>query len=106
MRNPLPPLSSLRSFEAVARQLSFSKAAEELHVTPGAVSQQIRVLEELLGTKLFDRTRRSVSLSDAGARMLPDIQAGLEHYRARSAARRLLSASAHCDDQRGALVRI
>src|SRR4029077_4217127 len=78
MRKPLPPLSSLRSFEAVARQLSFSNAAEELHVTPGAVSQQIRALEELLGTKLFDRTRRSVSLSDAGARMLPDIQAGLE----------------------------
>ena len=78
MRKLLPPLSSLRAFEAVARQLSFSKAAEELHVTPGAVSQQIRALEELLGTKLFDRTRRSVSLSDAGARMLPDIQAGLE----------------------------
>lgn len=78
MRKPLPPLSSLRSFEAVARQLSFSRAAEELHVTPGAVSQQIRALEELLGTKLFDRTRRSVSLSDAGARMLPDVQAGLE----------------------------
>jgi LysR family transcriptional regulator, glycine cleavage system transcriptional activator len=78
MRQPLPPLSSLRSFEAVARQLSFSKAAEELHVTPGAISQQIRALEELLGAKLFDRTRRSVSLSDAGAHMLPDIQAGLE----------------------------
>jgi len=78
MRKPLPPLSSLRSFEAVARQLSFSRAAEELHVTPGAVSQQIRALEELLGTKLFERTRRSVSLSDAGARMLPDVQAGLE----------------------------
>ena len=47
-------------------------------MTPGAVSQQIRALEELLGAKLFDRTRRSVSLSDTGARMLPDIQAGLE----------------------------
>jgi LysR family transcriptional regulator, glycine cleavage system transcriptional activator len=78
MRKRLPPLSSLRSFEAVARLLSFSRAAEELHVTPGAVSQQIRALEELLGTKLFDRTRRSVSLSDVGARMLPDVQAGLE----------------------------
>ena len=78
MIKQLPPLSSLRSFEAVARQLSFSKAAEELHVTPGAVSQQIRSLEELLGTKLFDRTRRSVALTDAATTMLPDVQAGLE----------------------------
>jgi LysR family transcriptional regulator, glycine cleavage system transcriptional activator len=78
MRKPLPPLSSLRSFEAVARQLSFSKAAEELHVTPGAVSQQIRGLEELLGAKLFDRTRRWVALTDIAVRMLPDIQAGLD----------------------------
>jgi LysR family glycine cleavage system transcriptional activator len=78
MRKPLPPLSLLRSFEAVARQLSFSKAAEELHVTPGAVSQQIRALEELLGAKLFDRTRRSVILTEAGVRMLPDIQSGLD----------------------------
>jgi len=78
MRKPLPPLSALRAFEAVARQLSFSKAAAELHVTPGAISQRIRALEELLGTKLFERTRRSVSLSDAGARILPDLQAGLE----------------------------
>jgi LysR family glycine cleavage system transcriptional activator len=78
MVRPLPPLSSLRSFEAVARQLSFSKAAEELHVTPGAISQQVRSLEELLGTRLFDRTRRSVALTDAAMRMLPHIQAGLE----------------------------
>ena len=78
MRKPLPPLSSLRSFEAVARQLSFSKAARELHVTPGAVSQQIRALEDLLGAKLFDRTRRWVALTDTAARMLPDVQAGFD----------------------------
>jgi LysR family transcriptional regulator, glycine cleavage system transcriptional activator len=78
MGKPLPPLSSLRSFEAVARQLSFSKAADELHVTAGAVSQQIRALEELLGTRLFDRTKRSVALTEVATRMLPDIQAGLE----------------------------
>jgi len=72
MARSLPPLSSLRSFEAVARLLSFSKAAEELHVTPGAISQQIRSLEELLGTRLFDRTRRSVALTDVAIRMLPD----------------------------------
>jgi LysR family glycine cleavage system transcriptional activator len=68
----------LRSFEAVARQLSFSKAAQELHVTPGAVSQQISSLEGMLGTRLFDRTRRSVALTNAGMHMLPDLQAGLE----------------------------
>ena len=78
MVESLRPLSTLRSFEAVARQLSFSKAAVELHVTPGAVSQQIRSLEELLDMRLFERTIRSVALTDAGLRMLPDIQAGLE----------------------------
>ena len=78
MPKSLPSLNSLRSFEAVARHLSFSKAAEELHVTPGAVSQQIRALEELLGARLFDRTKRSVALTNAATRMLPDIQAGLE----------------------------
>ncbi len=71
-------MSTLRSFEAVARQLSFSKAAQELHVTPGAVSQQISSLEDMLGIRLFDRTRRSVTLTDAAMHMLPDIQAGLE----------------------------
>ena len=78
MSRPLPPLSSLRSFEAVARQLSFSKAAEELNVTAGAVSQQIRAFEERLGAKLFERTRRSVALTRLAARMLPDVQAGLD----------------------------
>jgi LysR family glycine cleavage system transcriptional activator len=48
----------LRSFEAVARRLSFSRAAAELHVTPGAVSQQIRTLEARLGTRLFDNAAR------------------------------------------------
>src|ERR1044072_4026879 len=75
---PLPPLSSLRAFEAVARRLSFSRAAEDLHVTPGAVSQQIRFLEQHLGESLFARPRRSVALTEAGMKMLPEIQAGLE----------------------------
>jgi LysR family transcriptional regulator, glycine cleavage system transcriptional activator len=74
----LPPLGSLRAFEAVARWLSFTRAADELHVTPGAVSQQVRQLEELLGQRLFVRTKRSVALTETGMRMLPDIQAGLE----------------------------
>jgi LysR family transcriptional regulator, glycine cleavage system transcriptional activator len=78
MVKSLPPLSTLRSFEAVTRQLSFTKAAVEFHLTPGAVSQQIRSLEEVLDMRLFERTRRSVALTDAGTRMLPDIQAGQE----------------------------
>jgi len=75
---PVPSLGSLRAFEAVARNLSFTRAAEELHVTPGAVSQQIRTLEQLLGERLFVRTRRSVALTEAAIRILPEIQAGLE----------------------------
>jgi LysR family glycine cleavage system transcriptional activator len=78
MSDRLPPLASLRAFEAVARRLSFSRAADELHVTPGAVSQQIRFLEQHLGETLFARTRRSVALTEAGMKMLPDIQSGLE----------------------------
>src|SRR5262245_33895022 len=78
MSERLPPLSSLRAFEAVARRLSFSRAAEDLHVTPGAVSQQIRFLEQYLGESLFERTRRSVALTETGMKMLPEIQAGLE----------------------------
>lgn len=78
MAGQIPPLGSLRAFEAVARRLSFTKAADELHVTPGSVSQQVRQLEELLGQRLFARTKRSVALTEAGMRMLPDIQAGLE----------------------------
>jgi len=92
-----PPLSSLRSFEAVARQLSFSKAVEELHVTPGAINQQIRSLEDSSRPLalfphsppqhpipaseeawLFDGTRRSVALTNTAVRILPDIQPGLE----------------------------
>ena len=74
----LPPLSALLAFEAVARRLSFSRAAEELHVTPGAVSQQVRALEQRMGEALFHRTRRSVGLTTAALRMLPDVQAGFQ----------------------------
>ena len=78
MVGQLPPLGSLRAFEAVARRLSFTRAADELHVTPGAVSQQVRQLEEILGQRLFVRTKRSVVLTEIGMRMLPDVQAGLD----------------------------
>jgi len=64
----LPPLNALRAFEAAARHLSFLKAAEELHVTAGAISQQIRTLEDHLGLKLFRRLPRGVLLTDAGQR--------------------------------------
>jgi LysR family glycine cleavage system transcriptional activator len=78
MAKTLPSLSALLAFEAVARRLSFSRAAEDLHVTPGAISQQIRLLEGLLGESLFARTKRSVALTELGMQMLPDVQLGLE----------------------------
>ena len=60
MSGHLPPLSALRAFEAAARQMSFSKAADELHVTPAAISHQIHALEQDLGVKLFHRLNRSI----------------------------------------------
>ena len=56
--NHLPPLSALRAFEAAARLKSFSKAADELHVTPAAISHQIHALEADLGIRLFHRLNR------------------------------------------------
>jgi LysR family glycine cleavage system transcriptional activator len=64
MPKSLPPLNSLRTFEAVARLRSFTRAARELHVTPAAVSHQIRGLEEYLGVTLFRRTTRKLALTD------------------------------------------
>ncbi|MBW6398864.1 transcriptional regulator GcvA [Roseomonas sp. HJA6] len=66
MSSRLPPLASLRAFEAAARHLSFAKAAEDLLVTPGAVSQQVKQLEDWLGVALFRRLPRGVLLTDAG----------------------------------------
>jgi LysR family transcriptional regulator, glycine cleavage system transcriptional activator len=66
MARRLPPLNSLRAFEAAARHLSFTRAAEELHVTPAAISHQIKALEDHLGVKLFRRLNRAVLLTDAG----------------------------------------
>ncbi len=78
MRRKLPPLTSLRAFDAAARTLSFRKAAQELHVTPTAVSHQIRALEEWLGVRLFERTTRSVRLTDAGALYLPAVHTAFD----------------------------
>jgi len=72
----LPPLNSLRAFEAAGRHLSFSKAADELNVTPGAISQQIRSLEEFLDLSLFKRRNRSIVLTDAGQIFLPLLSDG------------------------------
>lgn len=78
--NRLPPLNALRAFESAGRQLSFSQAAAELHVTPGAISQQIRILEDFLETRLFKRMNRSIVLTDAGQLFLPLISGGFAQF--------------------------
>lgn len=70
MSRKLPPLTALRAFEAVARHRSMARAAEELHVTPAAVSQQIRQLEELFGQPLFRRGRQ-ITLTESAEAALP-----------------------------------
>lgn len=69
----LPPLNALRAFEAAARHLSVKNAADELCVTPGAVSQLIKTLELHLGTPLFRRASRGIFLTDAGQAYLPPV---------------------------------
>ncbi len=81
MRNPMPPLNALRAFEATARHLSFSKAADELHVTPAALSHQIRGLEDMLQLKLFHRRARAIELTDAGRLLYPGVQVGFQNLR-------------------------
>lgn len=78
---PMPPLSALRAFEAAARHLSLTRAAEELHVTPGALSHQIRGLEDLLGVKLFERKVRAIALTSAGRQLYPGLQTGFGQIR-------------------------
>jgi LysR family transcriptional regulator, glycine cleavage system transcriptional activator len=70
----LPPLNALRTFEAAARHLSFTKAAEELFVTQAAVSHQIRTLEDHLGARLFRRMNRGLLLTDEGQALLPAVR--------------------------------
>ncbi|MBL4909601.1 MAG: transcriptional regulator GcvA [Alteromonadaceae bacterium] len=74
MASRLPPLNALRAFEASARQLSFTKAAEELFVTQAAISHQIKSLEEHLGIKLFMRKNRALLLSEEGQAYYLDIK--------------------------------
>jgi LysR family glycine cleavage system transcriptional activator len=73
----LPPLPAIRVFEAVARHLSFTKAAAELGVTQAAVSYQIKQLEDRVGTALFRRLTRKLALTETGQRMVPPVRDAL-----------------------------
>lgn len=75
----LPPLNALRAFEVAARHLSFTRAAAELYVTPAAVGQQVRLLEDFMGVQLFRRENRALILTQAGRACLPGIREGFEH---------------------------
>lgn len=74
----LPPLNPVRSFEAAARNGSFTKAAEELHVTTVAISRQVAVLEGYFGAPLFERLHQTLKLTQAGRDFLPDATAALD----------------------------
>ena len=78
MTRRLPPLNSLRAFEAAARHLSFKAAAEELNVTPAAISQQVRALEEQCGRPLFRRLTRALELTEAGSAAAPLLGEGFD----------------------------
>jgi LysR family transcriptional regulator, glycine cleavage system transcriptional activator len=86
MRRRLPPLNALPSFEAAARHLSFSRAADELRVTHGAVSRAVRNLEDHLGVQLMVRATRSVRLTPIGAFFAAEIREALEHLAAAASA--------------------
>lgn len=92
----LPPLNSLRAFEAAARHLSFKLAAGELSVTPTAISHQIRSLEDALGFPLFHRLTRAIELTPRGRAMLPKVREGLDAFAA-------AIESTRCHDEGGRL---
>jgi LysR family glycine cleavage system transcriptional activator len=83
----LPPLKPLRAFEAAARHLSFKLAARELHVTPAAVGQQVKALEDRLGVRLFERLHKQLTLTPAGQEYVTSVQKGF--YRIADATERL-----------------
>jgi LysR family glycine cleavage system transcriptional activator len=84
-----PPLHALRAFEAAARHLSFSRAAEELGVSPAAISQQIQQIEEFAGQPLFKRLTRRVELTDAGAAAAPLVREAMSLFQEASRVMRL-----------------
>ena len=74
-------MNTLRAFEAAARLLSFTRAAEELHVTQAAISHQIKALETAIGVRLFRRLNRSLLMTEAGQRYLPVVRDALDALR-------------------------
>jgi LysR family transcriptional regulator, glycine cleavage system transcriptional activator len=82
MRRHLPPLNTLKAFEAAARHESFTRAAEELHVTQGAISQRVKALETELGIQLFKRERQSLITTSAGREYLGVVRTALDHIAA------------------------
>lgn len=91
MDRRLPPLNALRAFEAAARHLSVKLAAEELCVTPGAVSQMLKTLETHLGVRLFERVTRGIYLTEAGREYLPAVRNGFRQIA--DASRRIAAAT-------------
>lgn len=81
MKDLIPPLIALRAFEAAGRHLSFKNASLELNVTPAAISQQIKLLEDRLGVPLFLRQTRALELTEHGQKLLPKICEGFESFR-------------------------
>jgi LysR family transcriptional regulator, glycine cleavage system transcriptional activator len=78
----LPPLNALRAFESSARLGSFARAASELHVTPTAISHQIKILEQYLGCSLFQRLPNGLKLTMRGQTLLPHVEAGFDQFEA------------------------
>lgn len=85
MRSRLPPLNALRAFDATARHLTVAKAADELSVTPSAVSHQLRTLEDSLGVQLFTRNKTRLKLTPHGESLLPSIRAAFQMIAAAAA---------------------
>ncbi len=81
MPTSLPPLTALKAFEAAACHLSLKKAAEEMNVTPAAVSHQIQQLEDLLGVRLFRRVHRGIELTEVAQACIPKLQEGFDCLR-------------------------
>ncbi len=82
MPDRLPPLTALRAFDAAARHMSFAKAAEELNVTPAALSFQIKSLEDHLGEPVFKRLNRAVELTEAGRTLAPGVEDAFQRLHA------------------------
>jgi LysR family glycine cleavage system transcriptional activator len=98
MQRHLPPLNSLRAFEAAARLGGFSQAAAELHVTHGAVSRHVQLLEAWLGTPMFRRSNRRVVLTEAGRAYLAEIGAAFDRI--------ALATAHHLERRRTRLLRV